>query len=407
MAHTRGKHSKGRHWQSRTTNLRNGLKIGSILLAAVGMVAVGIKLTPTDHKDLVIGKYSPPSTTTSPTVTLPPPDLSGATTIPVPRASRSLLGPNGQAYGRALAFHSNIPIKQGLVFFLVVGSDAWPGQNLHKTRTDSLHVVAVDPATRSGTMVGIPRDTYVNIPGKGEARINTAIASGGPQLMMETVRQFTGLPVEYYALTGFQGFSEIVDDLGGVDVYVPRNMSDKYSGSNFAAGYHHFNGEQALAFCRDRHTGYGDFTRSENQGRLILATLAKMRTEVGDDSGLRRWISVLAAHAELDVPASELDGLGALGRRLDPASVNNVVMPGKVGTASGGQSVVYAGEAAAAMWGDLRDDARLSNAPPPAPEEETTTTIEEPTTTTSTTNPPLLGGGGGDDTTTTTTTSAP
>jgi LCP family protein required for cell wall assembly len=381
-----------------------------VAVLAVGLLAFGIVKATPDRKSLVVGRVP---LTTTPTITVPPPDI-GRPPLPTPRRSASLLGANGQAYGRALAFHSNIPIKEGLVFVLIVGSDARPGQDLHKTRTDSLHVVAIDPATRSGTIVGIPRDTYVDIPGKGEAKINTAMGSGGPRLLMDTVRNFTGLPIEYYVLTGFEGFSRMVDDLGGVDVYVPRNMSDKYSGAYFEQGYHHFNGEQALAFCRDRHTAYGDFTRSENQGRLMLATLAKMRTEVGDDSGLRRWLSVLANHVELDVPMSELESLAALSRRLDPSWLNNVVMPGRIGSA-GSQSVVYPTEAAAAMWGDLRDDARLDNAtsgsgggdpgggeetPTTYPEEPTTT---EPTTTTSTTTrPPIVIGGGGSTTTTTT-----
>jgi LCP family protein required for cell wall assembly len=379
------------------------------VIAVIGLlfVAFGIVQATPDHKSLVVGKYDGPKTT-SPTVTVPPPDI-GRAPSPAPRGSRSLLSANGQAYGRALAFHSNIPIKDGLVFMLIVGSDARPGQDLRHTRTDSLHVVAIDPATKSGTIVGIPRDTYVEIPGHGEAKINTAMGSGGVSLLMETVRNFTGLPIEYYVLTGFQGFSEMVDELGGVDVYVPRNMDDKYSGAHFQEGYHHFNGEQALAFCRDRHdVAYGDFTRSENQGRLMLATLAKLRAEVDDDSGLRRWLSVLASHAEFDASMSEMESLAALMRRIDPSWLQNVVMPGKTGSAAGGQSVVYASEAAAAMWGDLRDDARLTNAPTGAnePEETTTTYYEEPTTepTTSTTHPPIFGTTTTTSSTTTTTT---
>ncbi len=404
--------------------LRSRLGYIAIVVAAVGMIAAGILVTKPEHKSIVIGKYDATSTT-QPTVTLPAPDL-GGTTIPAPRSSAGLLGANGSAYGKALAFHSNIPIKEGLVFFLVVGSDARPGQDLHKTRTDSIHILAVDPATKSGTIVGIPRDTYVEIPGKGQHKINEAMSRGGPDVMVQTMRNFTGLPIQYYVLTAFEGFASMVDDLGGVDVYVPRNMDDKYSGAHFAQGYHHFNGEQALAFCRDRHdVPYGDFSRSQNQGSLMLATLAKMRTDVEDDSGLRRWMSVMANHAEIEVPISELDSLAALARRLDPASINNVVMPGKTGTAAGGQSVVYPGESAAAMWGDLRDDARLTGSygspnqgsvnnggstgggdgtddttPTTEYTEETTTIPDE---TTSTTRGSILGGGG----TTTTTTSEP
>jgi polyisoprenyl-teichoic acid--peptidoglycan teichoic acid transferase len=386
------------------------VRIAVIAVIAVVLVGFGIVKATPDHKSLVVGRYHGPKTT-SPTVTVPAPDI-GRAPIPAPKGSRSLMSANGQAYGRALAFHSNIPIKDGLVFMLIVGSDARPGQDLHHTRTDSLHVVAIDPATKSGTIVGIPRDPYTDIPGHGEHKINEAMELGGPSLMMQTIRNFTGLPVSYYVITAFEGFSEMVDELGGVDVYVPRNMDDKYSGAHFEQGYHHFNGEQALAFCRDRHdVAYGDFTRSENQGRLMLAALAKLRAEVEDDSGLRHWLSVLAEHAEFDAPMSEMEGLAALMRRIDPSWLQNVVMPGKTGTASGGQSVVYPTEAAAAMWGDLRDDARLTSAPTGSDNTEDTsptTYPDEPTTedstTTSTTRPPLIGGGGGTTTTSSTTT---
>lgn len=371
---------------SQSAAWRNRVKFGAVLLAALGMIGAGVKVSDPDRKSIVIGRADTTLTTTQPTVSVPPPDI-GRPPIPAPKRTSSLLAANGSAYGRALAFHSKIPVKEGLVFVLIAGSDARPGQNLHKTRTDSLHVVAIDPATRSGTIVGIPRDTYVNIPGKGMAKINTATGVGGPDLLVQTVREFTGLPIEYYVLTGFEGFSAMVDDLGGVDVYVPRNMDDKYSGAHFAEGYHHFNGEQALAFCRDRHSvKHGDFTRSENHGRLMLATLAKMRAEVGDDAGLRRWLGVLANHVELDVPSNELEVLAALARRLAPEAINNVVMPGRVGTASGGQSVVYPTEAAAAMWGDLRDDARITGSVDPPTEDTSPDTTEEPTDDTTTTS---------------------
>ncbi|HVT77242.1 MAG TPA: LCP family protein, partial [Acidimicrobiales bacterium] len=303
-------------------------RLRAAVVATIAVVLVGfgiVKATP-HHRALVVGKYEG-STTTSPTVTVPAPDI-GRAPIPAPKGGSDLLGANGSAYGRALAFHSTIPIKDGLRFMLIVGSDARPGQDLRHTRTDSLHVVAVDPATHSGTIVGIPRDTYVDIPGHGQHKINEAMELGGPSLMMETIRNFTGLPVEYYVLTGFEGFSQMVDELGGVDVYVPRNMNDNYSGAHFAAGYHHFNGDQALAFCRDRHdVAYGDFTRSENQGLLMLATLAKLRAETTDDAGLRRWLSVLAEHAEFDASMSEMESLAALVRRIDPSWLQNVVMP--------------------------------------------------------------------------------
>ncbi|MBA2608130.1 MAG: LCP family protein [Actinobacteria bacterium] len=418
-----------RHF-ARQSLLRGRMAYIGVVLAAASMIAAGVVVTKPEHKSVVIGKYDASSTTqplTQPTVTVPLPDL-GGTTIPAPKrrsGGTPLLSANGQKYGPAIPFRSTIANKTGLVFILIVGSDARPGENLHKTRTDSLHVVAIDPATKAGTVIGIPRDTYVEMPGKGSHKINEAMLRGGPQLMMQTMRNFTGLPLEYYVLTAFEGFASIVDKLGGVDVYVPRAMDDDFSGAHFEQGYHHFNGEQALAFCRDRHdVPYGDFSRSLNQGSLMLAALGKMRSEVGDDDGLHRWLGVLADYAEIDVSASELDPLAALARRSNPERLNNVVMPGKTGSAAGGQSVVYATDASYAMWADVRDDALLTGSATArnggsdngggsggtddgtstSEYYEEPTTIPEEQTTTSTTRGSIFGGGGRN---TTTTTAAP
>src|SRR5438552_3338603 len=127
--------------------IRSRVAYAVVIVLAVALVAVGAMVTRPEHKSIVIGKYHPTSST-QPTVTVPPPDL-GGTTIPAPKhhsGGTPILSANGQKYGPPIAFRSDIPNKTGLVFMLIIGSDARPGQDLHKTRTDSLHVVAIDPA---------------------------------------------------------------------------------------------------------------------------------------------------------------------------------------------------------------------------------------------------------------------
>ena len=336
--------------------------------------------------ELVIGKPKPSTSTavTAPaaTVTVPPPDL-GRGTIPEPRRAAGLKGANGRPYG-TIAFSSSTPVPGHLVFILVAGSDARPNEDVRRTRADSLHLLAVNPSTLEGTVLGFPRDSWVDIPGYGGGKINTALQLGGPNLLAETVRRLTGLPVHYYVLTGFIGLAAMVDELGGVDVHVDRRMNDRNSGARFEPGWHHFNGNEALAFCRDRNdVPNGDFSRSENQGKVILAALAKMRSEVGDDDGIRRWIGVLLRHVTLDVPASEVMSLGALARQLEPEFVRNVVLPGRVGTA-GSQSVVYLGTDATRIFEDLRPDAVLGGPqrPPQTTTTPSTSTTTRPATTT-------------------------
>jgi polyisoprenyl-teichoic acid--peptidoglycan teichoic acid transferase len=293
-------------------------------------------------------------------------------------------GADGGPWATPIPFSTRQAIPDGLVFILVVGSDARPKEDLTRTRADSIHLLAVNPESRQGTLLGFPRDAWVEIPGHGRGKINNALALGGPDLLAATVRRLTSLPVDYYVLTGFTGLAKMVDEMGGVDVFVERRMNDRASGARFERGWHRFSGAEALAYSRDRNdVARGDFTRSEHQGVLILSALAKMRAEVADDGGVARWVGILLRHARLDVPLSRLPALGALARRLDPTRLHNVVAPGRLGTA-GGQSVVFLTTSAARLFEDLRPDAVVGEpdrSPPPEPEPATTTTTTPPPST--------------------------
>jgi LCP family protein required for cell wall assembly len=312
-----------------------------------------------------------------------------------PRSGKHLGVPDGRPPLPAIEFTSAADVPPDLVFVLVIGSDARPKEDLTKTRADSVHLLAVNPATGQGTILGLPRDAWVEIPGKGRGKINSALAAGGPSLLAATVRRTTGLPVDYYLLTGFTGLTKMVDELGGVDVMVERRMSDKASGAFFERGWHRFSGTEALAFSRNRNdVANGDFSRSGNHGVLMLAALAKMRGEVGDDDGLGRWIDVMLRHVRLDVPLSSLRGLAALARNLDPARMTNVVAPGRIGKA-GGQSVVFLTKGAVTLFDDLRADGVVggatapvapaakasSSTPSSSPSEDPTGSEEQSTTT--------------------------
>ncbi|HEX7168451.1 MAG TPA: LCP family protein [Acidimicrobiales bacterium] len=320
--------------------------------------------------------------------TLPPPDI-GRAALPEPGPAVGLKIANGQPMKPAIEFTSSIPIPEDLVFVLALGSDARPKEDITKTRADSIHLIAVNPRSMQGTVVGFPRDAYVEFPNGRRGKINDALARGGPTFMAQTVRNLTGLPIHYVALTGFVGFQKMVDEVGGLDMHVERRMNDKMSGARFQPGWHHFVGGEALAYSRNRHdVPYGDFSRSENQGRLMLATLGKLRSEVADDPSLLRWVGVFTKWARVDVPADHLPRLAALARRLEPEKMNNVVLPGRVGYA-GGASVVFLTQDAPKLFNDLRDDAVIGTAGPPVTTSTTSTTAKpSPSTSTSTTDAP-------------------
>jgi polyisoprenyl-teichoic acid--peptidoglycan teichoic acid transferase len=245
-------------------------------------------------------------------------------------------------------------VPGGPIFLLVLGNDARPGESI--SRADAIHVIGVNPAAGQATILNIPRDTYAAIPGHGTDKINAAHAYGGPDLMAAAVSGLVGVDIPYVFSTGFVGLAAMVDELGGVDVDVPTPMSDSNSGAFFDGGMQHLNGDEALALSRNRGISGGDFSRSHNQGILILSGLAKLRGEGASPAATLRSLTVLLRHTTLDgVSVPELYRLARLGLSIDPANVANVTMPGVSGSA-GGASVVFPTASAEGVFADLRDD---------------------------------------------------
>lgn len=245
------------------------------------------------------------------------------------------------------------------VFMLALGIDGRPG--VDSDRADAIHVVGVNANAGLATILNIPRDTYVNIPGRGRAKINDAYTYGGPQLQAQAVSALTGVQIRFVITTTFAGFPRMVDEFGGMPVGVPYPMNDHFSGANFPAGIVHMNGAQALAFSRNRHIPDGDISRSTHQGALIIAALAKLRGEGVGSSPAKTFkaLGTLGRHARLSgVGLVDLYNLGRLGLAIDPARVRNVTMPSSIGMA-GAMSVVYPAPAAGALFADFRDDAVL------------------------------------------------
>ncbi len=163
-------------------------------------------------------------------------------------------------------------------------------------RTDTMLVLTVDPLTKSAGLLSIPRDLWVPIPGYGEGRINTANylgdaydhPGGGPALAMQTVQWNLGVHIHHYVRVNFRAFVELVDLIGGVDIYVEEEINDPtYPSSDPAdpygfdplhidAGWQHMDGELALKYARTRHTGGGDFDRARRQQQVLLAILDKV-----------------------------------------------------------------------------------------------------------------------------------
>ena len=252
-----------------------------------------------------------------------------------------------------------VPTPGGPYFMLVVGIDGRPG--LGGNRGDALHVIGVNPAQHAATIINIPRDSFVAIPGHGQDKINAAFDFGGPQLEADTVAALVGVHPTFVLVTGFVGFQAMVNDIGGVDVDVPMAMNDHFSGANFPAGRVHMDGQHALAFSRNRHLGQGDLTRTQDQSILLIDTLRQLRANGANSAlGTVRVLGTLVRHTQVTGGVGVLDlyHLGRLALSTDPGRVRNVTMPARLGQV-GGASVVFVGAGAGDLFADFRDDAIL------------------------------------------------
>ena len=172
---------------------------------------------------------------------------------------------------------------------LILGLDSRPEQG-NIVRSDTLILATAYPPGPRVALLSIPRDLYVDIPGYGPNRINTAhfwgeieIEGGGPQLAMQTVAQNLGVPVHHYARVDFDGFRAIVDAVGGVDVIVEQPIvDDAYPTADYGtihveipAGPQHMDGETALRYARSRH-GSSDLDRTRRQQQILTGLVQRM-----------------------------------------------------------------------------------------------------------------------------------
>ena len=252
------------------------------------------------------------------------------------------------------------PALKGRIVVLTIGSDAGApkfgrGGSMESGRADALQLIVLDPVKRRGAVLSFPRDSYVPIPGHGTNKINAAMAFGGPPLLVATFEQLTGLSIDYYALTSFDGLTDIVTKVGGVQVNVDMNLRDAFAGAFLDKGRQKLNGRQALAYARARKTlPGGDFDRSRHQGQLLLGGLGTFQRQVAEDPAkVMTWLGVLRDEVKSDLPFPELLRLALLATKVPPSSIKNVPVPAVAGSA-GGASVVHLQPGAYALFGRLR-----------------------------------------------------
>lgn len=224
---------------------------------------------------------------------------------------------------------------------LLLGIDRAP-QGTALGRSDTMILATIIPLKPSVGMLSIPRDLWVTIPGVGENRINTAhffaesaLQGSGPRAAMETIRLNFGVDVNYYLRVRFDGFQQVVESLGGLDLYLDKPMS------GYPAGRHLLNGEQSLAFVRDR-SGTDDFFRME-RGQIFLKAVMSQSLSPQYWPRLPDVIIAFTQVVDTNVPIWLWPRLGLALLRTGPDGIDNRVISREMVnpfTTSGGAQVL-------------------------------------------------------------------
>ena len=241
---------------------------------------------------------------------------------------------------------------------LHVGSDV-------SSNSDTLMLAHVSADRSRVTVVSIPRDSWVNIPGHGMSKINAAYGDGGARLMVQTVEQATGLTINDYVEVDFLGFVKVIDALGGVNICLPQAVNDAYSGLHLSAGMHHVNGITALAYARDRHSfATSDLARIQDQQRLVSSALSQ-----AIHSGLLANPVRLSAFISASLSALTVDqglNVSALADQMRGISARNVTFmtvplaSADYQTPTGELAVQWDAQAAGRLFQELASDQNMA-----------------------------------------------
>ncbi|RBY96250.1 LytR family transcriptional regulator [Blastococcus sp. TF02-8] len=253
--------------------------------------------------------------------------------------------------------------------FLLVGSDtraAPQDGELPGGRSDAIMVVRFTADRKHAQLISIPRDSWVDIPGRGLNKINASYAFGGPTLLIQTVEQLTQLRIDHYVAIDFEGLIQVTDDLGGVDVDVASTT--KNGPYTFEAGNIHLDGDQARWYLAERKTlPGGDFDRVKRQQQYLQSMFSKLfsadtfSSPTRLDGALRAVTSAVAVDDGLG--NNEMLSLALSLRDVTPENIDFFTAP-VLGTGmEGPASVVYLDNTACErMWSYLRNDTLGKNA---------------------------------------------
>jgi LCP family protein required for cell wall assembly len=214
-----------------------------------------------------------------------------------------------------------------------------PGQNL----TDTIMVMSVDTKNKKIAFLSLPRDFYANISGTSySTKINSIYQYGlsnnqDVEPMKKTVEEFTGIPLHYFIILNFDGFKKIIDDIGGVNVSVERDIYDsRYPGPNYSyetfeikKGVHLMDGDIALKYVRERHDDpEGDFGRAKRQQQVMQSAKNKVFSlgTLLNPIALNKVLTDLGDNIKTDIGMDEIEGFVDLSKKSDTQNITNAVV---------------------------------------------------------------------------------
>lgn len=232
--------------------------------------------------------------------------------------------------------HADFTLPFGLrrqnILFLGVDASENPNDLWTGTRTDTIILVNIDPKNKSINAISIPRDSKVYLPrNNGVNKINAAHAIGGVDMTKRTIEETLGVHIDKYIMVHDDAVKNIVDAMGGVDVFVEKPMHyNDYSGKlhiNFSKGEHHLTGQEAVEYLRFRHDALGDIGRTQRQQWLLRSILTKLK-EPSSITKIPDIISVAKKYVKTDMSFYEMSQYAAMAKHVDMDKIEIATLPG-------------------------------------------------------------------------------
>jgi LCP family protein required for cell wall assembly len=210
--------------------------------------------------------------------------------------------------------------------------------------SDTMLLLRFDPNGDRLTVLSLPRDTQTEIEGYGVRKINEANLHGGAALTAQTVSNLLeGVPIDRYVRINIQGIEKLIDALGGVTVYVPKDMKytdfSQHLYINLKAGKQHLDGEKAVQFLRFRHDTYGDIGRVQRQ-QMLIRSVVEQALKPQTILKMPEILSVIKAHIDTNLTAEELVAMAGFAGQTPRQNVQMLMLPGNF-SGNGKKEVSY------------------------------------------------------------------